>query len=57
MGENLVEHGIASSCNHLMVATVSEKYIWQLKFQQKLPIPNWQITKKRREKGEKFIDP
>ena len=36
---------------------MSEKYIWQLKFQQKLPIPNWQITKKRREKGEKFIDP
>ena len=40
-----------------MVATVSEKYIWQLKFEQKLPIRNWQITKKRREKGEKFIDP
>ena len=48
MGEHLVEHGRASSCNHLMVATVSEKYIWQLKFQQKLHVGAQQILKKEK---------
>ena len=40
----------------ISVPMASEKYIWQLKFQQKLPVGNQQI-KKIREKCEKFIDP
>ena len=39
----------------ILVLMASEKYIWRLKFQQKLPIGNRHI-KKNWEKCEKFID-
>ena len=43
----------------ILVPMVSGKYIWWLKFQQKLPIGNQQIKKKKkkREKCQQFITP
>ena len=34
-----------------------ERDIWQLKFQQKLPIGDWQVWKKEREKMQKIYQP
>ena len=56
VGEHLPEQGSSSSCDNFGPAA-SEKYIWRLQFQQKLPIGNQQIKRKRREKCEKFINP
>ena len=33
-----------------------ERYIWRLKFQQKLPIGDWQVWKKKVKKCKKFIN-
>ena len=56
MGEHLPCNMAMLQAAAILVPMASEKYIWQLKFQQKLPVGNQQI-KKRREKCEKFIDP
>ena len=56
MGEHLPCNMAVLQAATILVPMASEKYIWQLKFQQKLPVGNQQI-KKIREKCEKFIDP
>ena len=46
MGEHLSCNMPALQAATILVPMASEKYIWQLKFQQKLPVGNQQIKKK-----------
>ena len=56
MGEHLPCNMATLQAATILVPMASEKYIWQLKFQQKLPVGNQQI-KKEGKNVKKFIDP
>ena len=45
MGEHLPCNMATLQAATILVPMVSEKYIWQLKFQHKLPVGNQQIKK------------
>ena len=47
MGEHLPCNMATLQAATILVPMVSEKYIWQLKFQQKLPVGNQEIKKKK----------
>ena len=57
MGEHLPEHGAVLQVVTIFFPNVSEKYIWWVKFQQKLPIGNQQIKEKQKGKMWKFTNP